>query len=89
MVEFIVVRRKRMPFVYTVIAAVPTFIYGACYMLNILINGMGGEWPNTNDFYAFLSWGWPVGMVIFAVITLTAFGAASLFRVISNKRADG
>ena len=26
MVEFIVVRRKRMPFVYTVIAAVPTFI---------------------------------------------------------------
>ena len=89
MVEFIVVRRKRMPFIYTVIAAVPTFIYGACYMLNILINGMGGEWPNTNDFYAFLNWGWPVGMVIFAVITLSAFGAASLFRVISNKRADG
>ena len=87
MVEFIVVRRERMPFVYTVIAAVPTFIYGACYMLNILINGMGGEWPNTNDFYAFLSWGWPVGMVIFAVITLSAFGAACLFRAISNKRS--
>jgi len=33
--------------------------------------------------------GKPVGMVIFAVITLSAFGAASLFRVISNKRADG
>ena len=86
MAEFIVVRRKRMPFFYTVIAAVPTFIYGACYMLNILINGIGGEWPNTNDFYAFLSWGWPVGMVIFAVITLSAFGAACLFRAISNKR---
>lgn len=87
MAEFIVVRRKRMPFFYTVIAAVPTFIYGACYMLNILINGIGGEWPNTNDFYAFLSWGWPVGMVIFAVITLSAFGAACLFRGISNRRA--
>ena len=88
MLEFIIVKRRRMPFRYTVIAAVPTLLYGICYMLNILINGIGGEWPDTNDFYAFLSWGWPVGIMIFAGITLTAFGVACLFRAISNKRSD-
>ena len=86
MVEFIVVKRPYMPFKYTVFASVPTFLYGVGYMTNILINGIGGEWPNTNDFYAFLSWGWPVGIMIFAVITLTAFGVACIFRVISNKK---
>jgi len=85
--EFIIIKRKRMPFVYTVIAAVPTLLYGIGYMLNILINGIGGEWPYTNDFYAFLSWGWPVGILIFSGITLTAFAFACLFRFISNKRA--
>lgn len=90
MFEFITVRRKRIPFRHTVIAAVPTFIYGCCYMLNILINGIGGKWPDTNDFYAFLSWGWPVGIMIFAGITLAAFAVACIFRAVSNKRSiDG
>lgn len=85
--EFILIRRKKIPFKYTVIAAVPTLLYGMGYMLNILINGVGGPWPDTNDFYAFLSWGWPVGIAIFAVITLSAFGVACIFRSISNRRA--
>ena len=87
MAEFILVRRKKIPFRYTVIAAVPTLIYGFCYMMNILINGIGGPWPDTNDFYAFLSWGWPVGILIFAGITLLSFAVACVFRAISNKRA--
>lgn len=87
MVEFLLVRRQKMPFRFTVFAAVPTLLYGIGYMLNILINGIGGPWPYTNDFYAFLSWGWPVGIGIFATITLTAFGVACLFRAVSNKRA--
>ena len=87
MAEFILVRRKKIPFKYTVIAAVPTLLYGIGYMFNILINGLGGPWPDTNDFYAFLSWGWPVGIAIFAVITLSAFGVACIFRSISNRRA--
>lgn len=87
MVEFLLVRRQKMPFKFTVFAAIPTLLYGIGYMLNILINGIGGPWPYTNDFYAFLSWGWPAGIGIFAAITLTAFGVACLFRVISNKRA--
>ncbi len=87
-VEFILIRRKKLPFKYTVIAAVPTLLYGIGYMSNILINGIGGPWPDTNDFYAFLSWGWPVGIAIFAVITLMAFAVACIFRLISNKRAN-
>ena len=89
MAEFLEVKRPKMPFGYCVFAAVPTLLYGLGYMTNILINGMGGQWPDTNDFYAFLSWGWPVGIVIFAAITLTAFGVACVFRAISNKRSTG
>ncbi len=87
MVEFILIRRKKIPFKYTVIAAVPTLLYGIGYMTNILINGIGGPWPYTNDFYAFLSWGWPVGIGIFAVITLMAFAVACIFRAVNNKRS--
>ena len=86
MVEFITVRRGKIPFRYTVMAAIPTLIYGIFYMANILINGKG-EWPDTNDFYGFLNWGWPVGIGIFIVITLLAFGVACAFRAISNKRS--
>ncbi len=86
MVEFIIVRRGKIPFRYTILAAIPTLIYGFCYMTNILINGKG-EWPDTNDFYGFLNWGWPVGIGIFAVITLSAFGVACAFRAISNNRS--
>ena len=87
MAEFIFIRRKKIPFKYTVISAIPTLLYGIGYMTNILVNGIGGPWPDTNDFYAFLSWGWPVGIAIFAVITLSAFGVACIFRAISNKRS--
>lgn len=86
MIEFIVVRRKKMPFRYAIYAAVPTLIYAIGYLLNILINGIGGAWPDTNDFYGFLNWGWPVGIAIFTGIPLTAFGVACIFRAISNKR---
>ncbi len=86
MIEFIVVRRKKMPFRYAVFAAVPTLLYAIGYLLNILINGIGGAWPDTNDFYGFLNWGWPVGIAIFTGIPLTAFGVALIFRAVSNKR---
>lgn len=86
MIEFIFVKRRKIPFKFTVFAAIPTLIYGIGYLLNILINGIGGPWPYTNDFYGFLNWGWPVGIAIFTGIPLTAFAVACLFRAISNKR---
>ena len=86
MIEFIAVKRRKMPFRYTVFAAIPTLLYAIGYLLNILINGIGGAWPDTNDFYGFLNWGWPVGIVIFTGIPLTAFAVACIFRAVSNKR---
>ena len=86
MIEFIIVKRRKIPFKYTVFAAIPTLLYAIGYLLNILINGVGGPWPDTNDFYGFLNWGWPVGIAIFTGIPLTAFGVANIFRTISNKR---
>lgn len=86
MIEFIFVKRRKIPFKFTVFAAIPTLLYGIGYLLNILINGIGGPWPDTNDFYGFLNWGWPLGIAIFTGIPLTAFVVACLFRLISNKR---
>lgn len=88
MIEFIAVKRRKMPFRFTVFAAIPTLLYGIGYLLNILINGIGGPWPDTNDFYGFLNWGWPVGIAIFTGIPLTAFAVACVFRAISNKRGE-
>ena len=42
-------------------------VYGVFYLGNNLINGIG-EWPDTNDWYLFLTWGYPVGILIFIVI---------------------
>lgn len=85
LVEFLSVKRSGIPFRYTVYAAVPTLLYGIGYALNNLINGIGGPWPYTNDFYGFLNWGWTIGIIILMSVTLIAFGLSCLFRVISNK----
>lgn len=85
-IEFIVVRREHIPFRYTVYAAIPTVIYGCFYLGNLLINGIGGPWPDTNDFYGFVNWGYPIGILIFLCIALLAFGVACIYRKISNSR---
>ena len=47
-------------------------IYGIFYLGNNLINGIG-EWPDTNDWYLFLTWGYPVGILIFAIICIVTW----------------
>ncbi len=75
---------KQIPFKATYGAAVFTFLYGSIYLINILVNGKGvGE--DSNDWYGFLNWGMPIGIVIFAFITLTAWGVALLLRFIANR----
>jgi hypothetical protein len=54
------------------IAIIPPLIYGIVYLVNILLNGMG-EWPNTNDWYLFFYWGYPVGVVIYLIIMLVTW----------------
>ena len=70
---------RKIPFKYTLISASLALIYGVGYVVNILINGIG-EWPNTNDWYGFLNWGYPIGAVIFVAIVLMDFGIACLLR---------
>lgn len=90
--EFVIIRRGTIPFRHAVLAGIPTLLYGAFYLGNLLINGIGGPWPDTNDFYGFVNWGYPVGILIFAVITLVSFVLGLIFRAINNKaerKADG
>lgn len=56
---------------------IPPLIYGTFYLGNVYINGFG-EWPDYNDWYMFLTWGYPVGMLIFAIACLATwlFGLA-------------
>jgi hypothetical protein len=58
-------------------------IYGAFYLGNNIINGIG-EWPDTNDWYGFLNWGLPMGLVIFAGLCLITWLAGALIRVVNN-----
>lgn len=71
------------PFRMTFLTGAPALVYGCFYMGNILINGKG-QWPDTNDWYGFVNWGWGPAMVIFACIVLTNWGAACLLRWLNH-----
>ena len=79
MIEFLVLDTVKLPVKQTLIAALPSLIYGLGYVINILINGKG-EWPDTNDWYGFLSWGYPAGFLIFGFIFLMNWGIACLMQ---------
>lgn len=85
MAEFITIRiEEPIPFRYTIISAIPSLIYGFGYLVNILINGIG-EWPDTNDWYGFLNWGYPIGFVLFAFNVLMNWLMACLIRFLNKK----
>ena len=77
-------RNYRIGFKYTFIAAIPSLVYGFAYLINILINGKG-EWPDTNDWYGFLNWGYPVGIIIFAVVVIINWLVACFLRALYNR----
>ena len=84
MAEFLIIRtREKIPFKYTLYSALLALLYGTYYLVNILINGIG-EWPDTNDWYGFLNWGFPIGIAIFAFVVLMDFGIACLLRFLNN-----
>lgn len=56
----------------TMLTMIPSAVYGLFYALNILFRGIG-TWPDTNDWYGFLNWGWPIGIVIFLVIIIVTW----------------
>ena len=69
---------------WTFCTMIPVFLYGSVYLTNNLVNGTG-EWPDTNDFYGFLNWGLPVGIVIFAGIMLVVWGIACGLRAVQGR----
>ena len=66
-------------FKMSVQSAIPTFLYGTGYFVNLLINGIG-QWPDTNDWYGFVNWGWGVAIGIFFGVVLSSWGIACLLR---------
>ena len=94
MTEFILLKQSdKILFKYTVISASAALVYGAAYLANILINGKG-VYPDTNDWYGFLNWGYPIGIGIFAAVVLMDFGMAVILRGVNilinkpNKTAE-
>ena len=58
---------------------IPPLLYGIGYLANILINGIG-QWPDTNDWYFFFYWGYPVGALIYAVLLAATWLMGFLMR---------
>lgn len=86
MVEFVFLDtgREGIRLKFIILAGLPSLCYGMFYLINILVNGVG-TWPDGNDWYGFVNWGLPVGIVIFAGIVLMSIGLAALFRWINKK----
>jgi len=86
MAEFVLCPGYEVSLRHTPLSMLPVALYGTVYLSNNLINGIG-EWPDTNDFYGFLNWGLPIGLVIFAVLMLATWGIACALRAVRRRIA--
>ncbi len=67
---------------------IPPALYGIGYFINIRVNGIGFG-SETNDFYAFLTWGYPVGVLIFVSTLALAFVLGLAIRLLRKNVAEG
>ncbi|MCR5799699.1 MAG: hypothetical protein K6G69_06435 [Lachnospiraceae bacterium] len=74
---------ERIPLNKTLFAMIPSFLYGTVYLLNNLING-AGEWPDGNDWYGFLNWGLPIGIMIYLGVILVTWFIACILRAVNQ-----
>ena len=81
---FAIPDRTRISFKATFLTLVPVLLYAAFYCANLLINGVGGAYPHTNDWYGFLNWGWTIGWCIFAGIAAATWLAGFILRTLFN-----
>ena len=70
----------------TLASMLPTVLYGAGYLANLLINGPGTP-EHTNDWYGFARWGMGATGIVFAVCLLVTWGQVLLFRFVHNRVA--
>ena len=73
--EFLFCNRTKFSQKDSFLAVLPMMIYGLFYVGNILINGVG-EWPHSNDWYGFMSWGYPIGFAIYFFISFATWAFA-------------
>lgn len=64
-------------------AAAPMGIYGVGYVANNVINGIG-QWPHSNDWYGFLTWGYPIGVGIYFIILAVTYGIGFIIRKLND-----
>jgi len=67
------------------LVVIPPLLYGTVYLVNNIINGTG-EWPDSNDWYLFLAWGYPVGIMIFAIICVVTWLLGLMMRKAHRRR---
>ena len=68
----------------TLVAIIPMVLYGAGYLANILINGIG-EGPATNDWYGFTAWGMERIPIVFIVMMLVTWLIATVLRAVNQR----
>jgi len=83
LIEILFISQERFSFKDNLLAVLPMAVYGVFYIGNNLLNGKG-TWPYTNDWYGFLTWGYPMGFVICGIILCTTFLIGFLIRKVKN-----
>ena len=86
-VMFFCKKEIMIPFKVSLFPSVTVLIYGTFYLGNVIINGRG-EGDDINDWYGFVTWGLPAGLVIFAVIVFVIWLIAMYIRIIHNKNEE-
>ena len=79
MLEYIFFNERKLSVKDNLSVILPPTIYGAVYLINTLVNGI-----KENDIYGFLMWGYPIGILIFAVICIVAFIIGLGLRLINS-----
>jgi len=82
--EWIFFEKERISFRESFLAMIPPFVYGVGYLVNCVVNGVGSWETTRNDWYSFLEWGYLVGIAIFVVICLIAWGAGLCLRAVNK-----
>lgn len=81
MAEYVLFNDEKMSAKDNLFAMLPPLVYGTYYIINTWIGGVKG-----NDIYGFLQWGYPVGLLLFGVICIVAYGIGWLLRFANDKR---
>ncbi len=84
MAEFVIFHERKLGVKENLLVIFPPLVYGTVYVINTLINGIAG-----NDIYGFLRWGYPAGLLIFAVICFVAFLTGMVLRILNAKLQQG